>query len=305
MVEKRRPYKLDRHIAALNDPDFTTRREAALKLGALGRREAVAPLCHALADPHWNVRRNAAKALGQIGDPAAMDALILALRDRSAGVRRRAATALGKLGDAQAIEPLCRLLSDKEPLVVEAVLEALVAFDSASVVPLCLRLSDKKSRVQHRANEALSRLVCINLDPTLYAVMEEPTFTPQERTGYVELLLAHARNNRSPLGKLRAHFVLSVISDIGLYCDHVLQSKADDAVKAGAKTILDYLTLGRASHADAGREKEILLRAATDGNVTDTGDVLLRASVREEGETSLAVPAPSLLDRFRQIFRRK
>ena len=114
-------------VAALSQPDATTRALAASKLADLGDRSAVPALVRTLADADDHVREEAARALGCLGDRAALEPLLHALReDRGAHVREEAATALGALGDARAIEALAGALDDRHVMVRRAAAEALV-----------------------------------------------------------------------------------------------------------------------------------------------------------------------------------
>ena len=108
-------------VAALSQPDATTRALAASKLADLGDRSAVPALVRTLADADDHVREEAARALGCLGDRAALEPLLHALReDRGAHVREEAATALGALGDARAIEALAGALDDRHVMVRRA-----------------------------------------------------------------------------------------------------------------------------------------------------------------------------------------
>jgi HEAT repeat protein len=84
---------------ALTDPDQLVRAEAALSLGKLKARDALANLLPLLADPDEHIRGSVAHAVGLIGDKSAIEALRPALEDKSAFVRAVAAESLQKLGD--------------------------------------------------------------------------------------------------------------------------------------------------------------------------------------------------------------
>jgi HEAT repeat protein len=81
--------------------DLTHRKSAiramsAYDLGRLQIKEAVGPLIAALRDPAYEVRWNAAVALGNIGDPRAIEPLREALRDPDLSVQVCAVRSLGK-----------------------------------------------------------------------------------------------------------------------------------------------------------------------------------------------------------------
>jgi HEAT repeat protein len=104
-------------IAALQQPQWVARRNAAWALGALEDSRAVRPLMAALRDREPDVRAQAAWALGALKDQAAMDQLTTALRDEDGRVRRQAAWALGVLGDSRATSGLIVALKDTDPKV--------------------------------------------------------------------------------------------------------------------------------------------------------------------------------------------
>ena len=106
---------VDPLLAALQQPQWAARRNAAWALGALRDYRAVNPLMTALSDREPEVRAQAAWALGALDDPAAMDPLTGLLRDSDARVRRQAAWALGVLGDARATPGLIVALKDGDP----------------------------------------------------------------------------------------------------------------------------------------------------------------------------------------------
>jgi HEAT repeat protein len=101
--------------ASLKDREPGVRMQAAWALGAMEAETAVKGLLAALADDDPRVRKQAAWALGVIEDAAAVEKLIEALRDRSDDVREQAAWALGVIGDSRASQGLVAALKDAEP----------------------------------------------------------------------------------------------------------------------------------------------------------------------------------------------
>jgi len=86
-------------IRLLGDPEARVRRRAALALGRVGLKDAVAPLSGLLADEEIEVRQMAVFALGLLADPAARPVLLKALEDADPVIQGRAAEALGVIGD--------------------------------------------------------------------------------------------------------------------------------------------------------------------------------------------------------------
>lgn len=101
-------------VSMLGDADPSVRANAVWSLGAVGKRDAVAPLLKLLADPDVAVAGNAAAALGRIAarESAGADirsALCLVLTDGRPYVRANALTSLGLSGqrcDAGIVEGL-------------------------------------------------------------------------------------------------------------------------------------------------------------------------------------------------------
>jgi hypothetical protein len=98
-------------VTALQDPDATTRRNAAWALGELhsprwpGMPE-VPPLVQALSDVDGRVRTAAAWALGETKDRRATQPLISTLHDSDSDARRMAAHALGEIAAPDAVDAL-------------------------------------------------------------------------------------------------------------------------------------------------------------------------------------------------------
>lgn len=93
---------------AVEDADPEVRRAAVGALGLGQGQEAVVrpALLAALADPVWRVREEAASTLGKLRLPDTTPALIAALEDACWQVRQLAARALGRLRDGQAVSAL-------------------------------------------------------------------------------------------------------------------------------------------------------------------------------------------------------
>ncbi len=99
---------ISRLILALDDPDQHKRRQARLKLMALGQ-PAMPAILRTLARGPENSRWQVAKALSELHDPATAPALVQALQDESFGVRWLAAEGLiGMTCDG--LEPLLEAL---------------------------------------------------------------------------------------------------------------------------------------------------------------------------------------------------
>jgi HEAT repeat protein len=102
---------IDSLLGMLTGTSLMGRRSAALALGDLGSRRAVAPLIRCLAAKDELLRNAALKALASIGDRTAVDAVFeVAVADDSFGVRTSAAQTLARLEDPRAVEILGSML---------------------------------------------------------------------------------------------------------------------------------------------------------------------------------------------------
>lgn len=126
------PSVLPALCAALRDPAWQVREEAATTLGKLGQiaighggdadgsdTPAVA-LRQAMTDAYWQVRMRAARSLGRLRDRAALPVLIEALAHRAGNLRKEAAIALGEIGDPRALPALEAADADPDPEVRKA-----------------------------------------------------------------------------------------------------------------------------------------------------------------------------------------
>ncbi|MCC6999658.1 MAG: HEAT repeat domain-containing protein [Deltaproteobacteria bacterium] len=145
---------------ALRDDRGEVRYAAALSLGELGDRDAVAALCDQLeADGDRMARQAAVLALAMIGDGAAWGRLELALEKGPADVRYQAAGALAELDPARARPLLERALGDSDAEVREAAATALGQVgDPASADALAAVLGDKRRETRAEAAIALAQL---------------------------------------------------------------------------------------------------------------------------------------------------
>lgn len=142
-----------------NSETLTTPGEqAAAALVSIGSR-AIEPLLAAIQQPQWVTRRNAAWALGALDDARAVKALINALRDREADVRAQAAWALGAIDDAAAMDPLTAALKDDDARVRRQAAWALgVIGDSRATAGLIVALKDTDAGVRRQAAWALGAI---------------------------------------------------------------------------------------------------------------------------------------------------
>jgi HEAT repeat protein len=117
-------------LAALGDPAWQVREEAATTLGKLRAMGTRAALVIALDDAYWQVRLRAARALGKLGDIEAGTALSALLSHSISNLRKEAALALGELRDPRTLAALRAAEDDRDPDVRKAVRIAVQQIES-------------------------------------------------------------------------------------------------------------------------------------------------------------------------------
>ena len=122
--------------ARLSSADVEERRDAVVRLGALGRPEGSRAASVALADASPIVRATAARAVLSLGRDEAATLILPLLRDRDEFVRREAAYALGLTRSATSVNALAAALeTDKKPSVRGAAAVALGQIGDAQAAP--------------------------------------------------------------------------------------------------------------------------------------------------------------------------
>ena len=122
--------------ARLSSADVEGRREAVMRLGALGRPEGSRAAAVALGDASAIVRATAARAVLSLPPGEAATLILPLLSDRDEFVRREAAYALGLTRSAAGVTALVAALeADKQPSVRGAAAVALGQVGDAAAVP--------------------------------------------------------------------------------------------------------------------------------------------------------------------------
>ena len=104
-------------LAALDDPEWQVREEAATTLGKVRLQDAAPNLIAALDDAYWQVRLRAARSLGRLKSSAALPGLIAALTHTISNLRKEAALALGEIASPLALQALQVAAEDPDPEV--------------------------------------------------------------------------------------------------------------------------------------------------------------------------------------------
>src|SRR5829696_3574358 len=122
--------------ARLSSADAEERREAVMRLGALGRPEGSRAAAAALGDTAAIVRATAARAVLSLPPGEAATLILPLMRDRDEFVRREAAYALGLTRSGAGVLALSAALeTDKQPSVRGAAAVALGQVGDAAAVP--------------------------------------------------------------------------------------------------------------------------------------------------------------------------
>lgn len=120
----------------LSSADVEERRDAVMRLGAMGRPEGSRAAAAALADSSAVVRATAARAVLSLGAGEAATLILPLLRDRDEFVRREAAYALGLTRSRAAVGALAAAVeTDKRASVRGAAAVALGQIGDASAAP--------------------------------------------------------------------------------------------------------------------------------------------------------------------------
>jgi endoglucanase len=159
-----RVQKVQELVSALQDPEWTIRRDAAFALQTLAPEAemSIPALIEALQDEEWQVRQPAVDALAAIGSASqpAIPALIEALADGEWPIRQAAARALATIGPASqpAVPALINALKDEQWQVRESAAFALATMGPASqpAIPALIgALADEQWQVRRLAARAL------------------------------------------------------------------------------------------------------------------------------------------------------
>lgn len=156
--ERKAPDALKYAIAAMKDPAWYNRMNAARLLGEIGNPGAVDALVAALVDEKWNVRELAAESLGKIGDVRAAEALLAAVKSPFPDVRVRASNILTLVRFPEATVIFRKALSDPNPAVRLTAALAIQTTEPADLGPLTTLLDDPEPSVRAKASTLLARL---------------------------------------------------------------------------------------------------------------------------------------------------
>ena len=153
--------EIQRESARLSSSGTEERRDAVMRLGAMGRPEAARAALPALGDASAVVRAQAARAVVTLGPAEASTRIVPLLRDRDEFVRREAAYALGLTRSPVGVAALVGVLqTDKKPEVRGAAAVALGQIgDPSATLPLAGALSRRL-----RAPGVLNRVLRRNTD---------------------------------------------------------------------------------------------------------------------------------------------
>lgn len=236
---------------AINNPDDDNeaRAQAAVGLGRIATKTAIATLIKALHDKDLKVRIAAMDALA-VGGTADLSAVTAALQDRDPEVRVLVATALGRMATPAANSALIRALDDPDPEVRQAAAKALgFPGNAGAVTALAARLGDTDGRVATACANALAEIGQAARPALLAALTREDTVaflaaTALARQGAESVEPVVQVGKSSPRAGRWATFALANNrSQAALEGLKQLASAADPATREAAETALRRLTL--------------------------------------------------------------
>lgn len=266
-----------KRIGELSHPDVEVRRRAARKLGEKRDTRAVQPLCLALRDEDIYVRKAAVFALGNLHDPDALQPLQESLKEKREGLRGEAAWAIGQIGrhhvetTSRAVDLIVESAHRDKPREINRYVAALLAMRLSAASPLCIEFSSHRSETTQKC--ALLALKSLhyqqNLDVARH-LLSDDLLSPAQVWNVLEMLEAERptgffASRRYPTARRLCELAVSTPTET----PEVLQ---------GAKRVLDYLSLGRASQFSDPAGGTQLLRMASDDTQNDKGETLLRGS---------------------------
>jgi HEAT repeat protein len=171
--------------AVAADPSRRVRARVAYALGMLGQAEATPTLLRLLADPDDHVRDQALDSLGAVGGRAAADALLAEAAAADPRRRARAAKALAKAvgSDPRVVPRLTLLAHDDEPAVRAATLSGLATAGGTSARWAALvaeLVGDPDPAVRQRVAVVVGHLAPDEADAVLRRLAEDPVATVRE-----------------------------------------------------------------------------------------------------------------------------
>ncbi|MDP3980198.1 MAG: HEAT repeat domain-containing protein [Chlamydiota bacterium] len=226
-------------LEALNDPHPLVRKHAAMLLGVLKDKRAVASLRGRINDEDAQVRDHTILALGLLDDKGSIDLIQVHLSDDDEMVRASSALALGILKARSATDKLIQALSDPFPKVRSDAAVALGSVeDERAIEPLTDLLKDPVAEVRNSAKAALLRFGDKARDPMLLQTLKNPDSTPEQIISVLQELDVKVSGNvfdevlellQHPDHRVRYHAVLL----LGLFqkidaVPHLIQALGDD-----------------------------------------------------------------------------
>ncbi|MEW6207984.1 MAG: HEAT repeat domain-containing protein [Acidobacteriota bacterium] len=159
-------------IAALGDPHYAVRAEAALGLGQMKELSAASVLIDLLRDDSLMIRCIAARALGDIGDRRAVPALMAMLSSDDRDMREEASKAIEKIGDT--LPSLIEGLKKGDVETRRLAASALARFRDDRAAPALIdSLKDTDAQVRRIAAEKLGETRNHSAVPALIAALSD------------------------------------------------------------------------------------------------------------------------------------
>lgn len=315
--------KIAQRIAELSHEDIAVRRKAALKLGKYGDPIALPELCAALRDESWKVQRNAAKALGNLTDPAAVEALTSVFIDsprqkKYRSVRKEALLALGQISTEAALEVIDRVWREEHDLH-DVAIETIRAIGLPAVPMVCRALAQGYTALTppttglrlaaiivgqslaglydalaRDAHQILSAWLNTYSTEVFAAILATGKLSPHDKYSCLEIL----RRRRVTL-----HMIV-YFRDTRSFCEQFAATDKRDEGRAGARSVLNYITLARGSERPIAQSNELLRAAQATPDGTAADELVRGADEPEESLEEKPAERAGLVARALRLIKR-
>ena len=250
-------------LTQLSRGDAAQQAWAAVSLGLVGDRQAVAPLLARLGSEDAQVGLSAANALGRLGDASAIPVLIEYLRSGDEMVRMRAALALGLLKAEESVPALAAIVSADNSVARSTAAAALAQIGTpAAAEALVANLGDDELTARRQAAMAgLERMGAVAL-PALEQMAQDNPSAVQRRNAAEALGWIAAPQSVSTLaGIVRGDSAAAVRSEAAWALGEIGGAQARQALQVAQQSDSDA-TVRSASAQALARGEAIQARAA-------------------------------------------
>lgn len=247
---------------------------AAAALGAIGDRDAFAPLLAVLDHPESSVRQAAVAALNSIGHPQMEEAIARSLKDPSPRVRESAARIAGYFGYGSCLRQMVELCDDDDEMVRRSAVEHLANFDQRpawskiaetlqSDPSPTVRAAAARAMGQSSTQEGIRALVAAADDRNLwvrYYALRSIGRRGEPHADALACLAEHATRDDAPPVRIAAIDALASVAS-PIMIDVILPLAQDREPDVACAALLALAAF------DPARTAGVLMRALADGDL--------------------------------------